>query len=62
MAYRLRVRNAAQLVTICSGGQRFKVGKDQDEVHFPNLNGTKSVAILVGKQAHTTFDFVFRWK
>merc|ERR1712000_594645 len=39
MAYRLRVRNAAQLVTICSGGQRFKVGKDQDEVEVIE-NGT----------------------
>jgi hypothetical protein len=42
MAYRLRVRNAAQLVTICSGGQRFKVGKDQDEVkHFPQSQWNK---------------------
>jgi imidazolonepropionase len=39
MAYRLRVRNAAQLVTVCSGGQRFKVGKDQDQVEVIE-NGT----------------------
>lgn len=58
MAYRLRVRNAAQLVTICSGGQRFKVGKDQDEVHSPNLNGFSCDSL----QAHAKFDFVSRWK
>lgn len=47
MSYRLRVRNAAQLVTVCSGGQRFKAGKDQDEVPI-HLKKLESALVLSG--------------
>lgn len=30
--YRLRIRNALQLVTVCANGERFKAGPDQDTV------------------------------
>jgi len=43
MAYHLRVRNAAQLVIVCSGGQHYKAGKEQDKVEVIE-NGT----IIVG--------------